>query len=82
MCLENSGLRQLLEQRASISVEAVEARLGASEQQPAQAPKVVVDEIDLGLYDTLLETGEAGCEPLVSGEVSINDGTAQKEGLL
>ncbi len=78
----DEALRQLLEQRASISVEAVEARLGASEQQPAQAPKVVVDEIDLGLYDTLLETGEAGCEPLVSGEVSINDGTAQKEGLL
>ncbi len=80
-CGVDEALRQLLEQGASISVEAVEARLG-SEQQAAQAPKVVVDEIDLGLYDTLLETGEAGYEPLAPGEVPIHDSTAQKEGLV
>jgi len=77
----DEALRQLLEQGGSISIEAVEALLG-SEQQPAQIPKVVVDEIDLGIYDTLLEPCEARCEPLAPGEAPIDDSTAQKEDLL
>jgi len=76
----NEALGRLLEQRTPINVEAVETLLG-SEQQPPSPPTVAVDEIDLGLYDTLLETGEPLCEPPAPCEESRNDDTAQ-EGLL
>lgn len=69
----DEALGRLLEQGMPLSVEAVETLLG-SEQQPPSPPMVAVDEIDLELYDTLLEAGEPR-------EESLDDDTAQ-EGLL
>lgn len=76
----DEALGRLLETGRTISVEAVETLLG-SEQQPPSPPTAVVDEIDLGLYDTLLETGEALYEPPAPCGESRDVDTAQ-EGLL
>jgi len=80
-CGVDEALRQLLEQGTSISIEAVEAHLDSA-QPSAQTPKVVVDHIDLGLYDTLLEACEPGGEPLAPGDIPRLDGTPQPEGRL
>lgn len=76
----DEALSRLLEQGSAISVEAVETLLVA-QKPPASPPTVVVDEIDLGLYDTLLETGDLQSEPPAPCDALRNDDIAQ-EGLV